>query len=180
MEQYIAFLRGINVGGKNTVSMPVLKSIFLEHGFYNVGTYINSGNILFASETVQEEKLKEQCETLIYDKLHLSIPVTILSVKDLREALNHAPLWWGQEETSKHNAIIVIPPVTVDEIFKEVGESKPEYEKVDYYGKIIFWSAPFETFSRTRWSKIVGTSAYNSITIRNANTVRKLLQLADK
>jgi len=67
---------------------------------------------------------------------------------------------------------------TVFEVFKEVGVIKPEYEKIDYYGRIVFWSAPIKTFSRTRWSKVVGSSVYSSITLRNANTVKKLLQLA--
>ena len=97
---------------------------------------------------------------------------------NLSAALDHAPSWWDQDKDSKHNAIIIIPPVTADEVFKEVGEIKPEYEKADYFGQVVFWSAPVKTFSRTRWSKVVGSSVYNSITIRNANTVKKLAQLA--
>lgn len=83
------------------------------------------------------------------------------------------------DKDSKHNAIFVIPPVTVNEVFEQVGAIKPEYEKVDHYGGIIFWSAPVKTFSKTRWSKVVGSSIYDSITIRNANTVNKLLQLIE-
>jgi len=60
----------------------------------------------------------------------------------------------------------------------QVGEIKPEYEQVDVYGPVIFWSAPMKTFSRTRWSKVVGSAAYGSITIRNANTALKLAELA--
>lgn len=74
---------------------------------------------------------------------------------------------------------MIIPPTTVAEVFRIVGEIKPEYEKVDHYGRVVFWSAPIRTFSRTRWSKIVGSTVYGSITIRNANTVKKLLQLAN-
>lgn len=178
MEKYIAFLRGINVGGKNKVSMPELKELFEQNGFDEVVTYINSGNIIFSSDNTDEKKLKEECEVLIANKFQLNIPVIIVSVNDLLIALNHAPSWWGQDKDSKHNAIFIIPPTTVDEVFEEVGTIKPEYEKVDHYGRVIFWSAPINTFSRTRWSKVVGSSVYDSITIRNANTVKKLLQLA--
>lgn len=41
MEKYIALLRGINVGGKNKLSMPVLKEMFEQNGFDGVETYIN-------------------------------------------------------------------------------------------------------------------------------------------
>lgn len=178
MEKYIVFLRGINVGGKNKVPMPELKALLEQSGFHDVVTHINSGNIIFTSDTADEKELKEKCEALIANYFKLNIPVIILAVNDLSAALEHAPSWWGQENDSKHNAIFVLPPITVDEIYKAVGEIKPEYEKVDHYGRVIFWSAPVKTFSRTRWSKVVGSSVYDSITIRNANTVKKILQLA--
>ena len=50
MKKYIALLRGINISGKNKVSMPLLKVAFEELGFLNVSTYINSGNVLFSSD----------------------------------------------------------------------------------------------------------------------------------
>lgn len=177
MEQYIAFLRGINVGGKNKISMSELKQSFEQNGFQNVITYINSGNVIFSSDNNDENKLKEECEALISVRFQMKIPVSIVSVKDLADAYDHAPLWWGQDKDSKHNAIFIIPPVTVEEVFEQVGVIKPEYETVAYYGRVVFWSAPIKTFSRTRWSKIVGSSLYDSVTIRNSNTVIKLLQL---
>ena len=85
--------------------------------------------------------------------------------------------WWNTDKNSKHNAIFVIPPVTAEEVFKQVGAIKPEYEKAAYYDRVIYWSAPIKTFSKTRWSKVAGSSVYDNITIRNANTVNKLLQL---
>ena len=179
MGKYIAFLRGINVGGKNKVSMPELKALFEQNGFTDVSTYINSGNIIFSTENTDEKRIKEACEMFIRQSLHLNISVAVLSAGELKAALAHAPLWWGENENSKHNAFLIVPPVTVAEVFKEVGTIKPDYEKVDYYGNVVFWSAPIGTFSRTRWSKVVGSSLYGSITIRNANTMRKLAQMAE-
>lgn len=49
MERYIALLRGVNVGGKNKIPMPSLKAAFEKAGFFEVGTYINSGNIIFSA-----------------------------------------------------------------------------------------------------------------------------------
>lgn len=178
--RYIAFLRGINVGGKNKVSMPDLKELFEKNGFLHVVTYINSGNILFSSDrSLQEETLASMFEQLILTMLQLQISVVILSADSLRSALDHAPDWWGRDEDTKHNAILVIPPATAEDIYREVGVAKPEYEKVDYHGRVIFWSAPLVTFSRTRWSKVVGSPLYAKITIRNENTMRKLLLLVE-
>lgn len=178
MERYIALLRGINVGGKNKISMPELKKMFENSGYQDVTTYINSGNVIFSSETEDKEEIKKICESAITNQFSLNIIVTVISAKDLSAALNNAPAWWDRDEQSKHNAIFVIPPATATEIMNEVGIAKEKYEQVGYYGQVIFWSAPIKTFSKTRWSKIVGKSAYNSVTIRNANTAKKLLQLS--
>lgn len=48
--KYVAFFRGINVGGKNIVKMAELKKLFSELGFQGVQTYIQSGNVVFETE----------------------------------------------------------------------------------------------------------------------------------
>jgi len=48
--KYIALLRGVNVGGSNTINMADLKDAFERQGFQNVVTCINSGYVLFDSE----------------------------------------------------------------------------------------------------------------------------------
>lgn len=179
MGRYIALLRGVNVGGKNFISMPELKRRLSENDYRSVITYINSGNIIFSREDGDEESYKAAFEALIAEHFGLSAPVVVISAGALRDALDHAPAFWDREENTKHNTIFVIPPATPEEVFREVGALRPEYEQADCYGRVIFWSAPLETFSRTRFSKVVGSKIYGSITIRNANTVRKLLRLAE-
>lgn len=177
MEKYIALLRGINISGKNKISMPTLKSAFEELGFSEVVTYINSGNVVFSSHIQDEDELIRKCEAIITDKFMLNIPVTVVSANDLSETLKHAPAWWGIDKESINYAIFLISPISIEEVFAAVGEAKPEYEKVAHHGRVIFWSAPLKTFSKTRWSKIASSSVNNNVTIRNANTVNKLLLL---
>ena len=177
MRKYIALLRGINVGGKNKVSMKELKEGWENNGFEDVESYINSGNILFSSEHSELDFLKNRCEALILEQFKIHISVMVISVGDFMEALNAAPGWWDTDKESKHNGIFVIAPMTVEEVIEAAGESKPEYEKVAHYGQLIFWSAKLETFSKTRWSKVVAFAHYDSITIRNANTLKKLMHL---
>lgn len=174
--KYIALLRGINVGGNNKVAMPELRSCFENSGFKNVVTYINSGNVIFESSIKNPVELVNICEDAIEKRFGFHVICSVISAEELIEALNRAPEWWNQGE-GKHNAIFVIAPKKAEEIVTEVGDVKPEYEKVQACHPIIFWSAPLETFSRTRYNKIVGTTLYRSITIRNANTTNKLADL---
>lgn len=134
---------------------------------------------MFSAEDEDSLVLQQKCQQALMDTLRLEIAVAILSANDLRKALDHAPAWWDRDNDSKHNVIFVIAPADTDSIMMSVGQLKPEYEQVSHFGRIIFWSAPLKTFSRTRWSKIVSMSVYSSVTIRNANTVKKLSQLAN-
>jgi uncharacterized protein (DUF1697 family) len=52
---YVALLRGINVGGKNIIKMETLKQCFVDMGFSDVKTYIQSGNVIF--KTQKSDKL---------------------------------------------------------------------------------------------------------------------------
>ena len=60
MNRYIALLRGINISGKNKIPMSELKNIFVEFGFENVATYLNSGNVIFSSMPDDNERLSKQ------------------------------------------------------------------------------------------------------------------------
>lgn len=176
LEKYIALLRGINVSGKNKIAMPELKMAFEEMGFSNVSTYINSGNVVFSSKIQDKSELIKKSEAIIAEKFMLNIPVIVISAKDLSNILENAPEWWGTDNKEIYdNAIFVIPPTSVEEVFAAVGEAKQEYEKVAPFDNVIFWSATLKTFSKTRWSKIASSSVNTSVTIRNANTVNKLL-----
>jgi uncharacterized protein (DUF1697 family) len=158
--------------------MPELKIVFEKQGFKNVLTYINSGNVIFDSD-LNVMDVKAVCEKVIKAQFELNIPTGIITARQLEEALSKVPDWWGNDPNSKHNAIFVIPPVTAEEVCKQIGEIKPEYESIACCGEVIFWSAPIATFSRTRLTKIVSDKTlYNAITIRNANTAKKLLELA--
>jgi len=180
MVQYICLLRGVNVGGNNTISMADLKRIFETLGFQEVRTYINSGNVLFRGEETDSNVLKDRCEQAILQAFNLAVTAVVFKASDLESAMERAPAWWGVESDAKHDAIFVIPPATAAEIVAAMGDVKENLEQVDFAGNLIFWSAPLATYSRTRWSKLVKTPYYGSITIRNANTAKKLLALTKK
>lgn len=136
--KFVALLRGINVGGKNKVAMSELKACFEKVGFNNVITYINSGNVIFESTKTDTAELVAMCEAAIEKQFGLHVICSVISADELLEALKHAPSWWNTGD-AKHNAIFVIAPKKAEEIMAEIGEAKPEYEKVAAYHPIIFW-----------------------------------------
>ena len=71
--RYIALLRGINISGKNKISMSELKTALGEKGFADVKTYLNSGNVIFSDNETDIVKLAERIHALIFEIFKLEI-----------------------------------------------------------------------------------------------------------
>lgn len=194
MKRYIAFLRGINISGKNKISMADLKKGIEGLGLKEVKTYLNSGNVIFSGDenilcgqgacaSLPKEGTTEsfvnQIEIMIKNQFNLDIPVFVISKEALEDILHHAPDWWGDENKEIYdNLIFVIPPATAAEVFSEIGEPKAELEQVKGYKEAIFWSFSRKDYQKTNWwSKTASTNISSQLTIRTANTVRKIVSM---
>lgn len=100
MITYISLLRGINVSGKNSIKMDALKKAFEEAGFYNVTTYIQSGNIIFNSNETNSKSLEQLIFNIILNKFGFNVPVTILTIDELEQSLNKNPFLIIQMKSS--------------------------------------------------------------------------------
>lgn len=83
---YIAFLRGINVGG-HTVKMERLRELFAELGYANVRTYIQSGNVFFESPEVNRGALAAAIEQHLEQALGYAVPVCLRTIPELERVL---------------------------------------------------------------------------------------------
>jgi len=177
MKRYIALLRGINVSGKNKISMAELKIGFVELGYIGVTTYLNSGNVIFSSDADDTLALTSAIKTMIKSKFELDIPIFIILQKELEDILSNAPDWWGDDNKEIYdNLIFMFPSLSYDEFYDNVGKPKEEYEKVHSYKNAIFWSFSRKDYQKTNWwSKTASSNISDMITIRTANTVRKIV-----
>jgi uncharacterized protein (DUF1697 family) len=83
-EIYVALLRGINVGGKNKLSMGDLIAIFDEAGCNHVRSYIQSGNIVFRATKACASRVPRVIPKVISDRLGLRVPIVMRSAVELR------------------------------------------------------------------------------------------------
>ena len=182
MMKYIALLRGINISGKNKISMSELKKEFELYGYQNVRTYLNSGNVIFTTDIDNELDITKNIHTMIKTKFHLNIPIYIIKVSELQELLDHRPNWWGSDHKDIYdNIIFIISPYTYDEVYRVLGKPKEGLERIQEYKNNIFWSYNLKDYRRTNWwAKTANTSICNVITIRTANTVKKLLEICNE
>lgn len=180
MSKYVALLRGINVGGNNTVSMADLKACFEAAGFANVRTYINSGNVLFESPETNVQQLTKTVNALLSDQIDCQPKAVVKSHAEVQRIVDGAPKGFGaQPDKYRYNVIFVMPPLTADEAFKDM----PLREGVDKAaaGEDAIYHTRLNARATQSWlNKIIGTPNYQNMTIRNWNTTSKLLALLEQ
>ena len=97
MKRYVVLLRGINVGGKNKISMTELKFCLEEQGFEDVMTYIQSGNVILQS-SLDATALGQKIEAMLSNKFKLDssiIKVLILTEDQLQAVIDERPKGFG-------------------------------------------------------------------------------------
>ena len=176
--KYIAFLRGVNISGKNKISMSLLKKVMEENRYQDVITYINSGNIIFKSFTNDEIFMMNDIKKIIKDNFNLEIPVFVISYGALEDIVNNHPEWWDTNKEMYDNLIFIIPPKMASDVFISLGEPKSNIEKVMCYNNSIFWSYELKNYRKSTWWMMTSTvEIRNAFTIRTGNTIRKILEI---
>lgn len=158
--KYIVLLRGVNISGKNKVSMPKLKQLLEENNYQNVLTYLNSGNIIIESNINNKELIIENISKIIEFNFNIKIPIYIMTVPELEDILNNSPSWWGTTNKEIYdNLIFIIPPTTYEEVYNTIGSPKENIDQIEEYHSTIFWSFVLKDYHKsTWWIKTANTS----------------------
>lgn len=90
MSRHVAFLRGINVGGK-MIKMDALRKVFESLGYTNVSTLLASGNVIFESKGSNEKKLKSEIETAIKKAFAMDVYIIIRNTKEMAALVKSDP-----------------------------------------------------------------------------------------
>jgi len=170
MQTWIALLRGINVGGKHIVPMKELIKLMENRGFSNVKTYIQSGNVVFQSDTKPTDEISE----LIEGRFGFRPWVFILNASELKTALDNNPYPTDIGKTV-HFFFCDQTPQNVDyELLESFKSPTEEYELV---GNVFYLHAP-DGIGRSKMAERIGR-AFKGVTMtgRNLNTINKLIAI---
>jgi len=88
---FAALLRGINVGGQRKVPMSDLRALVEDLGHTDVATYIQSGNVVFASKVAEPTTVKAALEARIAKEFGFAVTVILRTHKELTGVLDRNP-----------------------------------------------------------------------------------------
>jgi uncharacterized protein (DUF1697 family) len=177
MARQIALLRGVNVGGHRRVPMGALRELLAGLGYEDVGTYLQSGNIVLTSD-LPPDRLARELEQAITDGLGADPDVVVRSRDELAEVIERNPLGDVAIEPKRFQVVFLSQapdPAVVREL--EAADLAPE--QVAFRGREIYaWHA--DGIQRSPLAKLLADRRLGGTgTARNWNTVTKLLELAD-
>jgi len=170
---YVALLRGINVGGNRKVDMKRLKGVFERAGMDDVRTYINSGNVIFKSESSDVGGLVAVLEGAIEADVGFPVRVLLRDADTIGAMAKALPDSWANDQTAKCDVIFLGKEMDSPSILEELT-IKPEIDDVRYVPGALLWRVERPLVTRSGLMKLVGTELYAQATIRNCNTLRKL------
>jgi len=180
MTTHIALIRGINVGRNKRIAMADLRAMLASLGYRDVRTLLQSGNAVFTApgSTTAVAKAIEDAMT---EQLKVSARVLVRSPTQLARAIDADPFDGRAPDGSKHFlGFLDEKPAaaTVDAVPQLAENADTGPDKARYVdGHLYLWcpnGISKSTLWQVNWDKALGTA----VTLRNWNTVTKLLELA--
>jgi uncharacterized protein (DUF1697 family) len=175
---YLILLRGINVGGRNKVSMAELRTRLEELGFSDVSTFIASGNVFLASNKRADE-VKAQIEGVLPRAFKLDselIKALVLTHDQLQAVIDDKPKGFGDQPDKYHSDAIFLMGIDAAEAMS-VFNPREGVDKVWPGNGVIYSQRLSAQRTKSRLSTIMMSPLYKSMTIRSWSTTLKLLDI---
>ena len=174
--EYVALLRGINVGGNNKVVMSELREQIVDEGYTNVRTYINSGNLLFeAGPDTPREDVAQAIEDVLARHYDFPIRLALLTAQEYLAQLEELPDWW-HGEVARRDALFYTRGLDRSHVRERIEAMELGDEAVYFGEHAVFWGKFDEkSFLKTAYHKrLLREDFYRQVTIRSGSTVEKI------
>jgi uncharacterized protein (DUF1697 family) len=179
MIQYVALLRGINVGGNNIIKMADLKACFEALSLQDVSTYIQSGNVLFSSGESNVTELTEQIESALSRTFNYKSRLVLHSQKQMKAIVTKSPKGFGTKpDTYRYDVIFLKEPLTAAKAMESIIATKG-VDQVFAGKDVLYFSRLISKASQSYLARLVSLPVNQNMTIRNWNTTTKLLSLME-
>lgn len=177
MKTWIAFLRGINVGGHNILPMKELLSLMERIGSSDAKTYIQSGNCVFRSKEVDASLLADQLSTAVSKAKGFQPIVLVLPLHELDLILGRNPFNVDINEGSKVH-FLFSKSGKLQFNAEEAAKLSAPGERVEVIGNVLYFHAP-NGVGHSKLFASLPKLLNHDVTARNLRTVLKVQAMAN-
>lgn len=176
MKTYIAILRGINVSGHKIIKMVELREHLSSLGFINLITYIQSGNIVFQTNTEINSVLEEKIHQNIKENYGFEVPVIVRTQKEWQTVIDRFPFNLEECDINRLGfTFLKNKPVQIP--LEEINKFKAENDELVFEDKEIYLHIP-DGFGKSKLTvNVLERKLKVAATTRNWKTTKKLLEL---
>jgi uncharacterized protein (DUF1697 family) len=180
MPVLVSLLRGINLAGHRKVKMEDLRAIYESLGLEDVQTYINSGNVLFRTGARDLVRLRKRIEGAVENACGFRTDIVLRTPADLRSVLGRNPYATRVDVDASRLGIHFLAGEPTGEARERAlaVDCAPEELHISGCELFIYYTngmarPKLKLPSVEKTLGMIGTT-------RNWNTVRKLLEMAEK
>lgn len=170
--KYVAFLRGVNVGGR-VVKMADLKKCFEDMGFSEVRTVLQTGNVQFENDGLDHTAAIKQ---RLQKQFGFAINVQLVKLAELTKIVESYP--FKETDDKFQNYVIFLENQLDVRLAKEAIALDVSTEAIQPGKSVIYWQVLKGWTVKSPFSKYLVMPAYKDFnTTRNIKTLRKIINV---
>jgi len=177
VKSYIALIRGIDVGGKNSLPMKELTQILEGIACHNIKTYIQSGNVIFQSASTAAQ-LAEEIANEIFRLRSFKPHVLVLEKLEFEQAVHNNPFPEAAfNPKALHLGFLDSAPSSPD--LREIEALRLPSERFELRGRVFYLFAP-NGVGRSKLAAKIEKALGVPTTDRNWKTVGKIITMLNE
>ena len=175
MQTWIALLRGVNVGGRNTMPMAALATTLESAGCRSVRTYIQSGNVVFTSSSRSKPNLANTLGDATEAQFGFRPNIFLLTDTDFLSAVANNPFTDAiPEPKTLHFFFLDSKPESPDiNGITKLAISSERFQLID---SVFYLHAP-DGFGRSKLAAGAERKLGVPLTVRNYTTIHNLSEM---
>lgn len=174
MARYIAFLRGINVGGSHLVKMHDLRRLFESCGLSDVETVIQSGNVVFESSKGKPKELEPIIESSLEKALGYRVATFLRTTRELAAIVALQPFGPAEPAASATLNVAFLRNRPKTEVCDALRLLNTDNDEVAVGKREVYWLRRERLKESTQFGNLLWRTLKDETTVRNITTVSKI------
>jgi uncharacterized protein (DUF1697 family) len=175
---HVALLRGINVGGNNSLPMDVLVTMFGDTGCREVQTYIQSGNVVFRASAALASRVPSAIAKAVERRFGFRAPIVMRTAAELAAVVQGNPFvraCAGVDEKALHVMFLADRPSAGR--LAALDPDRSPGDAFEVHGRETYLLCPNGVARTKLTNDYFDTTLATTSTMRNWRTVLKLVEM---